>query len=253
MSALFPRLVRSIHQIGDYALFMVTAFSTTKEALSHRPIIFKQMVRIGVESLPVVLLASCFAGIVTTLQTAYQLENTILSEQAVGSVVVPTLMLEMAALIPGLVLASRVGASIAAELGTMKVTEQIDALEAMGLNSVAFLVLPRVFAGLLMFPSMYVASALVSILAGGWSAEFLGYLSMESFIQGARAFFLPFDAFYGASKAMAFGFLITSISCWKGFNARGGAQGVGLATTQAVVVSCVSILIADYVLAEILL
>ncbi|NQV72322.1 ABC transporter permease, partial [bacterium] len=143
--------------------------------------------------------------------------------------------------------------SIAAELGTMKVTEQIDALEAMGLNSISFLVLPRVIAGLFMFPSLYVASALVSILAGGWSADFLGLLPIESFIQGARAYFLPFDAFYGASKALAFGFLITSISCWKGFNARGGAQGVGSATTQAVVVSCVSILIADYILAEILL
>ena len=253
MNAQLKQVTKSIHNVGDYALFMLKAFSTIKEALSHRPIIFKQMVRIGVESIPVVLLASCFAGVVTTLQAAYQLEQTFLSEQVVGAVVVPTLMLEMAALLPGLVLASRVGASIAAELGTMKVTEQIDALEAMGLNSIAFLVLPRVIAGILMFPSLYVASALVSILAGGWSADFLGLLPMESFIQGARAYFLPFDAFYGASKALAFGFLITSISCWKGFNARGGAQGVGSATTQAVVVSCISILIADYILAEILL
>ena len=253
MNAQLKQVTKSIHNVGDYDLFMLKAFSTIKEALSHRPIIFKQMVRIGVESIPVVLLASCFAGVVTTLQAAYQLEQTFLSEQVVWAVVVPTLMLEMAALLPGLVLASRVGASIAAELGTMKVTEQIDALEAMGLNSIAFLVLPRVIAGIFMFPSLYVASALVSILAGGWSADFLGLLPMESFIQGARAYFLPFDAFYGASKALAFGFLITSISCWKGFNARGGAQGVGSATTQAVVVSCISILIADYILAEILL
>ena len=250
---IITRLSDTIAAVGEYVLFMLKAFSTTREALSHRTVVFKQMVQVGVQSIPVVLLASAFAGIVTTLQTAYQLENTILSEQAVGSVVVPTLMLEMAALIPGLVLASRIGASIAAELGTMKVTGQIDALEAMGLNSIAFLVLPRVFAGVVMFPSMYVASAFVSILAGGMSAEYLGFLPMESFIQGARAFFLPFDAFYGASKALAFGFLITSISSWKGFNASGGAQGVGLATTQAVVVSCVSILIADYILAEILL
>ena len=234
-------------------MFMVQAFSTIRESLSNRKNVTKQMVQVGVNSIPVVLMASCFAGVVVTLQTAYQLENTILTDEAVGSVVVPTLMLEMAALIPGLVLASRVGASIAAELGTMKVTEQIDALETMGLNSVAYLVLPRVLAGLVMFPSMYVASALVSIVAGGMAGEMLGFLSFESYILGARTFFLPFDPVYGMAKSIAFGFLITSISCWKGFHTQGGAQGVGNATTQAVVVSCVNILIADYILAELLL
>ena len=253
MTQISRNLIGIIQKIGAYTLFMLKAFSSTREALSHKKVVWMQMVRVGVDSLPVVLLASAFAGVVTTLQTAYQLQNTILSEEPVGSVVVPTLMLEMAALIPGLVLASRVGASIAAELGTMKVTEQIDALEAMGLNSIAYLVLPRVFAGTVMFSAIYVASALISIIAGGLAGEWLGYLSMESYIHGARTFFLPFDPFYGMLKLMSFGFLITSISCWKGFTAQGGAQGVGSATTQAVVVSCVSILIADYVLAELLL
>ncbi|MDA1028562.1 MAG: ABC transporter permease [Bacteroidetes bacterium] len=253
MNLLTGKLTDIIQKLGQYAIFMIRAFSTTREALAHKKAVWFQMVQIGVESLPVVFLASCFAGVVTTLQTAYQLKNTILSEEAVGAVVVPTLMLEMAALIPGLVLASRVGASIAAELGTMKVTEQIDAIEAMGLNSVAYLVLPRVIAGTVMFPSIYVASALVSILAGGFAGEWLGYLSMESYVLGARTYFLPFDPFYGMTKSMAFGFLITSVACWKGFNTKGGAQGVGIATTQAVVVSCVSILIADYILAELLL
>lgn len=253
MTLFAARLLHALQDIGHYTLFMLRAFSTTREALSNQRVVFKQMVRVGVESLPVVLMASIFVGVVTTLQTAYQLKNTILTEEAIGAVVVPTLMLEMAALIPGLVLASRVGASIAAELGTMKVTEQIDALEAMGLNSIAYLVLPRVLAGVVMFPSMYVASALVSILAGGYAGELMGYLSMESFILGARTYFLPFDAFYGLTKSMAFGYLITSISSWKGFHTSGGAQGVGIATTQAVVVSCVAILVADYVLAELLL
>ncbi|MBT7399636.1 MAG: ABC transporter permease [Bacteroidetes Order II. Incertae sedis bacterium] len=253
MKVVSKRLLKTLSSVGHYTLFMIRAFSTTREALAHGRIVSKQMVQVGVSSLPVVLMASCFAGIVVTLQTAYQLDNTILTDEAVGSVVVPTLMLEMAALIPGLVLASRVGASIAAELGTMKVTEQIDALEAMGMNSVAYLVLPRVAAGLVMFPSMYVASALVSIVAGGLAGGFMGYLSFESYILGARTFFLPFDPVYGMAKSMAFGFLITSIASWKGFHTQGGAHGVGTATTQAVVVSCVNILIADYILAELLL
>ena len=211
------------------------------------------MVRIGVGSMPVVVLASAFAGIVTTIQTAYQLQFTIMSENAVGAIVGPTIMLELAALIPGLVLASRIGASIAAEVGTMKVTEQIDALEVMGLNSVGYLVLPRVIAGAIMFPPIYVASALVAFASGGFAAEVLGYLPFEAFVRGARAYFLPFDAFYGMTKMFSFGFLITSISCWKGFSTKGGADGVGKSTTSAVVVSCVNILVADYIVAELML
>lgn len=250
---IFAPLGEALHGLGQYAIFMKRALSTVRESMKHFEITIKQMVYLGVEALPVVLMASAFAGVVTTLQTAYQLENTILTEESIGAVVVPTLMLEMAALIPGLVLASRIGASVAAEIGTMKVTEQIDALEAMGLNSISYLVVPRVVAAVVMFPALYVASALVSIWAGGMSGEIMGYVSMESFILGARTFFLPFDPIYGMTKSMAFGFVITSIACWKGFHAQGGAVGVGKATTEAVVISCVNILIADYVLAEILL
>lgn len=234
-------------------MFMVRAFSSTRESVRHGSIIFMEMVRLGVNSIPVVLMASIFAGVVLTLQTAYQLENTILTAEAIGTIVVPTLILEMAALTPGLVLASRVGASIAAELGTMKVTEQVDALEAMGLNSVAYLVLPRVIAGILMFPCLYVASALMSILAGALAGEYMGFLSVQSYIIGAKAWFVPFDAYFGVTKSMVFGFLITSIACWKGFHASGGADGVGRATTEAVVISCVNILIADYIMAEVIL
>ncbi len=211
------------------------------------------MVRIGVESIPVIILASAFAGVVLTVQTAYQLQNTVLSEDSIGAAVIPTLMLEMAALVPALVLASRIGASIAAEIGTMKVTEQIDALEVMGVNSEGFIVLPRVMAATLMFPALYVVSVVVSVIAGGYSGEFLGYLSFEAFIRGGREFFKLFDAFYGMTKMLAFGFLITSIACWKGFSTDGGADGVGRSTTSAVVVSCVNILFADYILAELLL
>ena len=249
-----PILVQHIvAPLGSYALFLKKAFSTMSSSFSMRNEVFKQAVRLGFNALPVVMLASAFAGIVTTLQAAYQLQNTLLTEDAIGSIVVPTLMLEMCALVPGLVLASRIGASVAAELGTMRVTEQIDALEGMGLNATSYLVLPRVYAGLIMFPAIYVASAVVAILAGGFAGDYMGYLPMEAFIRGARAYFLPFDAFYGMTKSLAFGFIITSVSCWKGFQTKGGAQGVGISTTQAVVVSCVNILIADYLVAEILL
>lgn len=250
---ILQRLGHVLHGVGSYSLFMVKGVSASRESLKHLPIIFRQMVHLGVNSTPVVLIASVFAGVVLTLQTAYQLENSFLSADTIGAIVVPTLILEMAALVPGLVLASRIGASIAAELGTMKVTEQVDALEAMGLNSIAYLVIPRVFAGIVMFPCMYVASAMISIVAGALGGDIMGYVTTEAFILGARTWFVPVDALYGLAKSVVFGFLITSIACWKGLTTAGGADGVGRSTTEAVVVSCVNILIADYVLAELLL
>ena len=250
---ILKRTGKILHGIGAYCLFMVKVVSATRESLRNTEIIFRQMVRLGVNSTPVVMLASVFAGTVLTLQTGYQLANTFLPADTLGAVVVPTLILEMAALTPGLVLASRIGASIAAELGTMKVTEQVDALEAMGLNSVAYLVIPRIAAGAAMFPCMYVASALLSVWAGAFSADFMGFSSMDTFLLGARTWFNPADAYYGLAKSAAFGFVITSISCWKGLHTRGGADGVGRAATEAVVLSCLNILIADFVLAEVLL
>jgi phospholipid/cholesterol/gamma-HCH transport system permease protein len=244
---------RLISSVGEYALFLMKAVSSMRECNAYRKPIFRQMVRIGVESLPVVMLASAFAGVVTTIQTAYQLQNVILSSDTIGAVVVPTLMLEMAALVPGLVLASRIGASITAEIGTMRVTEQIDALETMGMNSVSYLVLPRVMAGAIMFPSLYIAAAAISVLAGGYAGEIMGYLPFEAYIKGARTYFRVFDLFYGMTKMFAFGLLITSIACWKGFTTTGGADGVGRSTTSSVVLSCVNLLVADYIVAELLL
>lgn len=251
--ALWTGPVKLLQSTGAYGIFISRALRSLGEVAMFRKSFTEQLVRIGVESIPVVILASAFAGVVLTIQTAYQLQNTVLTEDAIGSAVIPTLMLEMSALVPGLVLASRIGASIAAEIGTMRVTEQIDALESMGMNSVGYLVVPRIAAGTLMFPALYIASLFCAVLAGGYAAEYAGYLSFEGFIRGGREFFNPFDAYYGMTKMIAFGFLITSISCWKGFTTKGGADGVGRSTTSAVVVSCVNILFADYLLAELLL
>jgi len=247
---LFTRLVESV---GEYAIFIFKAVSSMRECNAYRKPIFVQMVRIGVDSLPVTMLASSFAGVVIMIQTAYQLDNVILTSDAIGAIVVPTLMLEMAALVPGLVLASRIGASITAEIGTMRVTEQIDALETMGMNSVSYLVLPRVMAGMIMFPFIYIAAAAISVYVGGVVGELMGFLPFEAYIMGARTYFHVFDLYYGMTKMLAFGFLITSIACWKGFTTTGGADGVGRSTTSSVVISCVNLLIADYLVAELLL
>lgn len=246
-------ILTGLEGIGTYVVFLFQAFRSVGDVGMYGKNIIPLMVRIGLNSLPVVMMASVFVGLVTTIQTAYLLDVTFYSESVIGAIVVPSLMLELCALTAGLVLASRVGASIAAELGTMRVTEQIDALEAMGLNATAYLVIPRVVAGFTMFATIYVASCFVAILASAYVGEFLGYLTVERFISGARDYFLPFDPIFGATKTAVFGFLITSIACMKGFHSSGGAEGVGRSTTQAVVTSCVMILIADYVLAVFLL
>ena len=239
--------------LGRYSLLLYNAFSSLGELRSYRKNILNQMVRIGVESLPIVALAAAFSGAVTTVQTAYQLVSPFIPKTIIGAIVVPSMVLELGAVVTGFILAGRVGARIAAELGTMRVTEQIDALEAMGLNSIGYLIVPRVLAGIVMFPVLYIAASFIGITGGIVVGHFGGFVPMGEFVDGAREFFQPFDPVFGLIKSFVFGFAITSISCYKGYFTDGGAEGVGRATTEAAVTSCVYILLADLVLAATLL
>ncbi len=239
--------------LGQYTLLLAHAFSALGEFKTYRKNLFDQMVRIGIDSIPIVAMASAFSGAVMTVQTAYQLVSPFIPKTVIGAVVAPSMILELAVVVTGFILAGRVGARIAAELGTMRVTEQIDALEAMGLNSVSYLVVPRVLAGMIMVPVLYVVACFIGIASGILVANLGGFLSTGEFLQGARQFFKPFDPIFGVIKAFVFGFVITSISCYKGYFTQGGAEGVGRSTTQAAVLSCVYILVADLVLAVLLL
>lgn len=239
--------------IGRYVLLLVQAFRTTGEWRIYRRGFFEQCIKIGIDSMPIIAMASAFAAAVTTVQAAYQLVSPFIPKSTIGAVVGPSFILELGTLVSGFVLSGRVGARIAAELGTMRVTEQIDALEAMGLSSAGYLVVPRVLAGLLTFPILYVFSTYVGITSAILVADWGGFLPRGEFIAGTRSFFQPFDATFGLIKSAVFGFTITSISCFQGYFTRGGAEGVGRATTDAAVYSCVGILIADLVLATLLL
>ena len=253
MAAPLHRLLRPVRTLGQFALLMGHSFSSIDEVGTYRQNLVSQMTQIGVESLPIVALAAFFSGAVTTVQTAYQLTNPLIPKSIIGSIVAPSMILELGAVVTGFILAGRVGARIAAELGTMRVSEQIDALEVMGLNSVSYLVLPRVLAGVVMFPVLYVVACAIGIGGGILVADLAGYLPAGEFVQGAREYFEPFDPFYGLIKSVVFGFIITSISCYKGYHTSGGAEGVGEATTQAAVTSCVFILFADLFLAATIL
>ena len=253
MPSLQLSLTKPLFSLGQYVLLLAKAFTSLGEFGLYRRNLFIQMVRVGIDSIPIVAMAAAFSGAVTTVQTAYQMVNPLIPRSTIGAIVVPSMILELGAVITGFILAGRVGARIAAELGTMRVTEQIDALEAMGLNSVGYLIVPRVLAGVLMFPVLYIAATAVGVGAGLIVAEFGGFVPIGEFVQGARTYFKPFDPFFGVIKALVFGFVITSISCYMGYFTEGGAEGVGRSTTQAAVISCVYILISDLVLAVILL
>lgn len=245
--------MEAIKQLGQYSLLLYQALRSVTEFSTYRKNLFAEFVKIGYESIPIIMLTGVFTGAVLTLQTAYQLDTELFSVTIVGSIVGQSIIIELAAVIGGLVLAGKVGARISTELGTMRVSEQIDALESMGFNSVTFLVIPRVMAGVLMFPVLYIVAATTGIIGGLLAGYLDGILPPAEFMQGARQFFFPEDVVFGIVKSFVFGFVITSISSFKGYYAYGGAEGVGNATTQATVLSCIYILLADFVLAALLL
>lgn len=243
----------ALEKLGRYGLLLYKALRSMLEFKTYKKNLVNELVKIGYESVPIVLLTGIFTGAVMTLQTSYQLEVSYVPRTVIGAIVSQSLLIELAAVITSLVLAGKVGARIATELGTMRVSEQIDALESMGFNSVSFLVVPRVLAGLIMFPVLYIVAS-VSGIGGGLVAGMVsGALPAADFMQGARQFFFPWDVTFGLLKALVFGYVITSVSCFKGYYAEGGAEGVGNSTTQATVLSCIYVLLADFVLAAIVL
>lgn len=207
---------------------------------------------IGVGSMFIVLLVSAFAGGVTALQAGYQFTGTI-PVYFLAGVIVESIVLELGPVLTAMILAGRIGARYAAELGTMRVTEQIDALESLGRNPASHLLIPRVVAGFVMIPVLVIFANVIGILAGWKAAQLVLPLTDQDFYFGARTFWRPFDAYYSLIKAFFFAGSITIISCYMGFTTQQGAEGVGKSTTGAVVTSSVLILLLDVLLAKILL
>ena len=212
-----------------------------------------EMYNIGVGSLPIIAIISIFIGAVTTVQTAYQLVSGFIAKSVIGMIVSDSTILELAPTIGCLVLAGKVGSHIASEIGTMRVSEQIDALEVMGINASGFLAMPKIIAGIITIPLLNIIAIALGIYGGYMAGSLSGILSGETFIEGARSSFNPFNIFFSSIKAFTFAFLITSISSYQGFYTKGGALEVGQASTAAVTNSCIAILLADYLLAELLL
>ncbi|MFC1475705.1 MlaE family ABC transporter permease [Candidatus Zixiibacteriota bacterium] len=210
-----------------------------------------QMLYMGVNSLPLIVLVSVFTGSVAAWQAAYQFEGFV-PMRYLGTAVGKAIIIELAPVLTALVVAGRVGASIAAELGTMRVTEQIDALEVMAIDPVRYLVLPRVVSGVIMLPVLVIFADVVAVLGALTVAVNMVNVSSETFLNGVKAFFYISDMVAGLTKAAIFGFIISFIGCYQGFTTTGGAEGVGQSTMRAVVVSAVLILISDFVVATLM-
>jgi phospholipid/cholesterol/gamma-HCH transport system permease protein len=208
---------------------------------------------IGIDSLTIVVITSTFIGAVTTVQTAYNLISPLIPNYIISVIVRDSTILELAPTVTAIVFAGKVGSNIAGQLGTMRITEQIDALEVMGINSTSFLVLPKVLAGVTMYPLLVILAAYLSIMGGYFAGTLGGLLTPEEYIYGIRSDFIQFNVAFALIKSFVFAFLITTISSYKGYHTSGGALEVGAASTQAVTNSCIALLLADYLLAALLL
>lgn len=245
--------MHSLNELGKYSSLLYQALRSSTEFSTYRKNLFQELVKVGYDSVPIIILTGIFTGSVMTLQSAYQLESAFIPLSTIGAIVSESILIELAAVISSLVLAGKVGARVATELGTMRVSEQIDALESMGFNSVSFLVVPRVLAGIMMFPILYIVAGICGVGGGLAAGYFSGTVPPADFLAGARMYFYPWNLVFGFVKMFVFGFIITSVSCYKGYYAKGGAEGVGKSTTNATVLSCIFVLLADFILAALLL
>ncbi len=245
-------VIGALAHVGRFSLMVAELFRVLGEWRIWLPRTMDEARNIGAGSLFIVLLVSSFAGAVTALQTGYQFQGN-LPYYVVGTLVVESIVLELGPVLTALVLAGRIGARYAAELGTMRVTEQIDALESLGRSPMSHLIIPRVLAGLVMIPVLTIFANAIGVLAGWWSAKQVLPIGNADFTYGAQYYWRPFDAYYSIIKAFFFAGAITLIPCYMGFNAQQGAEGVGKATTTAVVATSVTILILDTLLAKLLL
>jgi len=234
--------------IGEYSIFVRKCIASIVALPKRRLEFLIQFKRIGYDSLFLIFLTAAFTGLVTALQAVYQSKGYI-PLNLLSVLIGKSTMIELAPVLTGLVLTGKVGASMAAEIGTMKVSEQIDALYSMNINVHEFLYMPRILAGVVAFPLITIFANTISIICA-WYFSFLRYgLHYHTFFSNMRAYFESFDLWSGLLKSIVFGFIITSVACFFGDRSYGGAEGVGRSTTQTVVYSSIAILIMDFIVA----
>lgn len=240
-------------ELGKFLLMIKSMFSRPENWRMYWREFMHQCAEIGIGAIGIVVIISIFMGAVSTVQTAYQLTSPLIQKYTIAQVVRDTVILEFAPTLVCIVLAGVVGSKIASELGNMRVSEQIDALEIMGINTKAYLIAPKILAALVVIPMLVVLAAGLGIWGGRLAGTLTGILSGDEFDKGLLAGFDPYNAFFCMVKAYTFAFIISSVPSYYGYHVKGGALEIGRSSTKSVVVSCVAILFADYILAAIML
>lgn len=234
---------------GRITMFAAVSVSHCVRPPFYYRLIGRQMIDIGYYSLPVVGLTTLFAGMVLALQS-YTGFARFSAEGAIPSVVVLSITRELGPVLAGLMIAGRIGASMAAELGTMRVTEQIDALETLSTNPYKYLIAPRLIAGVTMLPLLVLVGDIIGVFGGYVVSVYKLGFNASAYLQNTWTFLEPMDVVSGLVKASVFGFMVSLMGCYHGYSSRGGAQGVGAATTNAVVSASILILVSNYILTE---
>lgn len=238
---------------GRYLLMLKGMFTKPENHKMYWKEFMHQCSDIGIGSLGIVSIISVFIGAVSAVQTAYQLVSPIIPKETIAQIVRDTVILEFAPTLVCIVLAGVIGSKIASELGNMRVSEQIDALEIMGINTKSYLILPKILAALITIPLLVVISMVLGIWGGRLASTATGILSGDLFDRGLLYNFLPYNVTFALIKSYTFAFIISSIPAYFGYYVKGGALEIGRNSTKSVVVSCIMLLFADYVLTQLLL
>ena len=243
-----------LHDIGKYFLMIKLSFSKTckREVLYKQ--VFKEINDLILDSIQIVSILSFFIGGVVSIQMALNLENPLLSKTLIGYATRQSVILEFAPTFISIIMAGKVGSYITSSIGTMRVTEQIDALEVMGVNSASYLILPKIVAQLFFNPLLILMSIFLGLWGGAMAGDLLGLIAFQESISGYQLEFIVFEnIIYGLIKSVVYAFIIGSVSAYCGYTVKGGAVEVGVASTNAVVRSCLAIILSNYVLTDLLL
>ncbi len=241
-----------LEHLGRFVLWQRNVYSKPENWRMYYKEFVRQLYDIGIGSLPIIALISVFLGAVTVIQFYYQMEGTLIPPYYIGYIVRDMTIIELAPTFTCLVLAGKVGSNIASEIGGMRQKEHIDAMEIMGVNTSAYLVMPKVLAALFIIPMLVCLSALISIMGGYLASVPTGLFTSAEYILGLRSFFIPYNVFMMFVKAVVFAFILTSVPAYQGYFVKGGSIELGAASTRAVVFSDILILLADYLIALVL-
>ena len=242
-----------IAEIGKYFIFLGNLFVNRESFKTYYKLVMEECISIGIGSLFLVALVATFMGAVTTVQTAFNMVSPLIPKFVISQVVREMTVLELAPTIIAVIFAGKVGSAMAGGLGTMRITEQIDALEVMGINSVSYLVLPKVVASVLMYPLLVIVAGVCALMGGYVVGVATEVITPNDYVYGIRYSFNEFTITFALIKSVVFAFLVSSISSYQGYYTQGGALEVGVSSTKAVTTSVIAVLVSDYLLAQLLL